>query len=113
MTSPRSARPPDSGAPDPPRCMPTKAMKAMPTAPRCGGVGSGPGSPGVEWSPRPGVGATAGGAELLQAAAGALGSRFGAVVRVRPAGLRGRLLQPALTSRTEGHDSSILLSGSA
>jgi hypothetical protein len=34
-------------------------------------------------------------AELLQAAAAAVGPRFGAVVRVRPAGLRGRLLQPA------------------
>jgi IS5 family transposase len=41
---------------------------------------------------------------LLQAAAAAVGPRL--VVRVRPAGLRGRLLQPALTSRTEGYDSS-------
>jgi hypothetical protein len=34
---------------------------------------------------------------LLQAAAGAVGPRFGPVVRVRPVGLRGRVLQPALT----------------
>ena len=40
-------------------------------------------------------------AELLAAAAGAVGPGRGAVVRVRAAGLRGRLLQPALTSRRE------------
>jgi Transposase DDE domain len=38
-------------------------------------------------------------AELLQTAAAAVGPRFGAVVRVRPAGLCGRLLQPAPPSR--------------
>ena len=37
-------------------------------------------------------------AELLAAPAGAVGPRLGTVVRVRAAGLRGRLLQPALTS---------------
>jgi hypothetical protein len=39
--------------------------------------------------------------ELLAAAAGAVGPRFGPVVRVRAAGLRGRLLQPALTRQRE------------
>jgi Transposase DDE domain len=39
--------------------------------------------------------------ELLQAAAGAVGPRFGPVVRVRAAGLCGRLLQPALTAQRE------------
>jgi hypothetical protein len=37
--------------------------------------------------------------ELLQAAAAAVGPRFGPVVRVRPVGLRGRVLQPALTDQ--------------
>jgi hypothetical protein len=52
---------------------------------------------GIESSTRPWTPPLAGGtvavvAELLQAAAAAVGSRFRPVVRVRPAGLRGRLL---------------------
>ena len=40
-------------------------------------------------------------AELLAAAASAVGPGCGAVVRVRAGGLRGGVLQPALTSRRE------------
>ena len=40
-------------------------------------------------------------AELLQAAAGAVGPGRGAVVRLRAGGLRGGVLQPALTSQRE------------
>jgi hypothetical protein len=43
-------------------------------------------------------------AELLAAATGAVGPGCGAVVRLRAAGLCGRVLQPALTSRRERHD---------
>jgi hypothetical protein len=49
------------GAPGPSSCTQTRAMTAAPTVPGCGGVGSGHGSPGVGWSPRPGLAATAGG----------------------------------------------------
>jgi hypothetical protein len=51
------------------------------------------------WAPPLAGGAVAVMVELLAAAAGAVGPRFWAVVRVRAAGLRGRLFQPALTSR--------------
>jgi hypothetical protein len=43
-------------------------------------------------------------AELLQAAAGAVGSGFGTLVRVRAGGLCGGVLQPALT--VEGSDTT-------
>jgi hypothetical protein len=76
---------------------------------RFGGAGRGNG-PSETTAPRPGPTLLAVVAELLAAAAAAMGPRFGPVVRVRAAGLRGRLLQPALTSRTEGYDSSTFLS---
>jgi hypothetical protein len=43
-------------------------------------------------------------AELLLAAAGALGPGCGTLVRVRAGGLCGGVLQPALTGEKEWHD---------
>jgi transposase len=53
------------------------------------------------WSPPLAGGAGAVVVELLQAAAGAVGPRFGAVVCVRAGGLCGGVLQPALTGQRE------------
>ena len=60
MTSRRSARRPDGGAPAPARSTPTKAMTATLTGRICSGAGSGRGSPGAGSSRRPGWVATGG-----------------------------------------------------
>ena len=65
---------------------------------RFGGAGRGNGSP-ERATPRPGPTLLAVVAELLQAAAGALGPGCGAVVRIRAAGVRDCVLQPALNGR--------------
>jgi hypothetical protein len=94
----RSIRRRGGGAPD---------QQPRQPAPTCGGVGSPRGSPAVGSSPRPGWVGIADGwsgccqVDLPAAAAGPVGLRFGAVVRVRAAGLCGRLLQPTVTGQRE------------
>ena len=80
--------PAGGGVSDPTKSTRTRGMTAAPTVPTCAVVGSSRGLPGVGWSRRPGWAATvASGAVavvawLLAAAAAAVGSRLGAVVRV-------------------------------
>jgi hypothetical protein len=60
MTFHRSVRRRAVGAPDRPRSTPIRHTTALRTERTCGVVGSGRGSPGVGWSRRCGLGATAG-----------------------------------------------------